>query len=138
MRALGADSPVVLHTNNVHQYAATWLRALTHAPFEVRAGDVVLFHYHALHGSLPNRSTRVRKTVLAQLHAGTDTVDESVGHPNERASAQRLELCSEAREYGGVVFVDARHHRRWRPREGRSTPRGTESPFRGAFKACRL
>ncbi|MEM7571328.1 MAG: phytanoyl-CoA dioxygenase family protein [Bacteroidota bacterium] len=51
---------------------------------EAEAGDVVFFHYCTLHGSLPNRSDQVRKTVLVQLHAGTDEVEAGIDHPNER------------------------------------------------------
>ena len=53
-------------------------------PIEARAGDVVFFNYLTLHGSLPNRSARVRKTVLVQLYAGTDVPDEGVDHPDEK------------------------------------------------------
>lgn len=53
-------------------------------PLEARAGDVAFFHYFTLHGSLPNRSERVRKTVLIQMHAGEDTVEHGVDHPNEK------------------------------------------------------
>ena len=51
---------------------------------EAEPGDVVFFHYFTLHGSMPNRSDRVRKTVLAQLHAGSDQVEQGNGHPQER------------------------------------------------------
>ena len=53
-------------------------------PLEAEPGDVAFFHYFTLHGSRPNTSTRVRKTVLAQLHAGTDRLEPNVKHPNER------------------------------------------------------
>lgn len=53
-------------------------------PLEAEPGDVVLFHYFTLHGSLPNRSDETRKTVLVQLHAGDDRVEEGNEHPNER------------------------------------------------------
>ena len=52
-------------------------------PIEARAGDVVFFHYLTLHGSMPNRSNRVRKTVLCQLYAGSDHVTDP-RHPDER------------------------------------------------------
>jgi len=41
--------------------------------------------YFTLHGSTPNRSERVRKTVLAQLHSGDDYVIDNprVDHANE-------------------------------------------------------
>ncbi len=48
---------------------------------EAKAGDVVFFHYFTLHGSYPNRSSRSRKTVLAQLHRGDDVIEGD--HPNE-------------------------------------------------------
>lgn len=52
---------------------------------EAEAGDVVFFHYLTLHGSMPNRSNSVRKTVLSQMHAGHDRVEPSgEGHPNAR------------------------------------------------------
>ncbi len=53
-------------------------------PLEAEPGDVVFFHYCLLHGSLPNRSRATRKTVLVQMHAGTDRVEEGNKHPNER------------------------------------------------------
>ncbi|MEM9344216.1 MAG: phytanoyl-CoA dioxygenase family protein [Pseudomonadota bacterium] len=51
---------------------------------EAEAGDVVFFHYFTLHGSMPNRSDAVRKTVLCQLYAGTDRVEDGNRHPDER------------------------------------------------------
>lgn len=53
-------------------------------PVEAAAGDVVFFNYLTLHGSLPNRSARVRKTVLVQLYAGSDVPDAGVDHPDEK------------------------------------------------------
>ena len=53
-------------------------------PLEAEPGDVVFFHYFTLHGSLPNRSDRIRKTVLVQMHAGDDRVEDGISHPNER------------------------------------------------------
>lgn len=53
-------------------------------PLDAEAGDVVFFHYCTIHGSMPNRSNRTRKTVLAQLHAGDDNVEPGNLHPNER------------------------------------------------------
>lgn len=43
---------------------------------EAEPGDVVFFHYFTLHGSMPNRSDKVRKTVLVQMHAGDDEIEE--------------------------------------------------------------
>ena len=51
---------------------------------EAQAGDVVFFNYFTLHGSMPNRSDRVRKTVVVQMHAGDDHVEPGVDHPNEQ------------------------------------------------------
>jgi len=53
-------------------------------PLEAEPGDVVFFHYFTLHGSMPNRSPKTRKTVLVQLHSGNDRVEDDVRHPNER------------------------------------------------------
>jgi phytanoyl-CoA hydroxylase len=53
-------------------------------PVPCEKGDVVFFHYFTLHGSMPNRSDRVRKTVLAQLHAGSDEIEETHSHPYEK------------------------------------------------------
>ncbi len=50
---------------------------------EAEAGDVVFFHYFTLHGSMPNRSASTRKTVLIQMHAGDDKVENGIDHPNE-------------------------------------------------------
>jgi len=53
-------------------------------PLEAEPGDVVFFHYFTLHGSMPNKSPRVRKTVLIQLHSGNDHVEEQNRHSNEK------------------------------------------------------
>lgn len=53
-------------------------------PVEAEPGDVLFFHYFTLHGSMPNRSSEIRKTVLVQMHAGDDRVEEGNRHPNER------------------------------------------------------
>lgn len=53
-------------------------------PLEAEPGDVLFFHYCLIHGSLPNTSQAVRKTVLAQIHAGDDDVEPGCEHPNER------------------------------------------------------
>ncbi|MDJ0993369.1 MAG: phytanoyl-CoA dioxygenase family protein [Dinoroseobacter sp.] len=53
-------------------------------PVECNAGDVVFFHYFTLHGSMPNRSNRTRKTVLCQLYDGHDQVEPGNQHPDER------------------------------------------------------
>jgi phytanoyl-CoA hydroxylase len=51
---------------------------------EAEAGDVLFFHYFTLHGSMPNRSSKTRKTVLVQMYAGHDRIEEGNGHPDER------------------------------------------------------
>lgn len=51
---------------------------------EAEPGDVVFFHYFTLHGSMPNRSNKVRKTVLVQMHSGDDKVEDANQHPNAR------------------------------------------------------
>ena len=54
-------------------------------PVTANRGDVLFFSYFTLHGSMPNRSDRVRKTVLVQLYSGKDYVlaNEEVNHVNE-------------------------------------------------------
>jgi ectoine hydroxylase-related dioxygenase (phytanoyl-CoA dioxygenase family) len=52
-------------------------------PVEAEPGDVVFFHYFTIHGSMPNRSSEIRKTVLVQVHSGEDRVEDMVQHPNE-------------------------------------------------------
>jgi phytanoyl-CoA hydroxylase len=51
---------------------------------EAEPGDVIFFHYFTLHGSMPNRSQKVRKTVLVQMHSGDDKVEDDNHHPNAR------------------------------------------------------
>jgi phytanoyl-CoA hydroxylase len=53
-------------------------------PVEVEAGDVVFFHYFTIHGSMPNRSNEIRKTVLVQMHAGDDQLEDGFNHPYAR------------------------------------------------------
>jgi ectoine hydroxylase-related dioxygenase (phytanoyl-CoA dioxygenase family) len=51
---------------------------------EAEPGDVVFFHYFTLHGSMPNRANKVRKTVLVQMHSGDDKIEDGNQHPNAR------------------------------------------------------
>lgn len=51
---------------------------------EAERGDVIFFHYFTLHGSMPNRSDRVRKTVLCQLYSGADRIEDGNLHSDER------------------------------------------------------
>ena len=55
-------------------------------PVSTNRGDVLFFSYFTLHGSMPNRSDRLRKTVLVQMHSGKDYVlaNDEVDHVNER------------------------------------------------------
>jgi phytanoyl-CoA hydroxylase len=59
---------------------------------EAQPGDVVFFHYFLAHGSKPNTSKEVRKTVLVQMHAGEDRVEEGIGHPDERLTLSGFNL----------------------------------------------
>lgn len=54
-------------------------------PVKANRGDVLFFSYFTLHGSMPNRSDRARKTVLVQLYSGNDYVlpNKEVNHVNE-------------------------------------------------------
>lgn len=51
---------------------------------EAEAGDVLFFHYFTIHGSMPNRSSGVRKTVLVQMYSGQDCIEEGNQHPDEK------------------------------------------------------
>ncbi|ORX40130.1 hypothetical protein BD324DRAFT_616435 [Kockovaella imperatae] len=53
-------------------------------PLPAQPGDVLFFHYFTLHGSMPNRSDKIRKTVLLQMYSGDDEVEAGNPHPNER------------------------------------------------------
>ncbi len=53
-------------------------------PVEAQPGDVLFFHYFTIHGSMPNRSDKIRKTVLVQMHAGDDQIEDGNAHPNEQ------------------------------------------------------
>ncbi|MGH7145804.1 MAG: phytanoyl-CoA dioxygenase family protein [Planctomycetota bacterium] len=63
----------------LEKYPIDGALALTGEP-----GDVVFFHYFTLHGSMPNRSSKVRKSVLVQMHAGEDRVEDENRHPNAK------------------------------------------------------
>ena len=52
-------------------------------PLEAEPGDVLFFHYFTIHGSMPNRSSQTRKTVLVQMYSGDDRVVEGNLHPDE-------------------------------------------------------
>lgn len=51
-------------------------------PVLAEAGDVVIFNYLTVHGSLANRGRRSRKSVLFQMHSGKDKMEDNVAHPN--------------------------------------------------------
>ena len=53
-------------------------------PLEAEPGDVVFFHYFTIHGSMPNRSPKTRKTVLVQMYSGSDRVVDGNTHPDEK------------------------------------------------------
>jgi phytanoyl-CoA hydroxylase len=61
---------------------------------EAEPGDVVFFHYFTLHGSMPNRSQKVRKTVLVQMHSGEDEIEDGNGHPNARLALSGWNHCA--------------------------------------------
>lgn len=69
---------------------------------ECRPGDVVFFHYFTLHGSMPNRSAHTRKTVLVQMHAGNDEVEEGYQHPNARLVLHGWNHCVSRRRANEV------------------------------------
>ncbi|MBE34805.1 MAG: hypothetical protein CMI16_04490 [Opitutaceae bacterium] len=60
---------------------------------EAEPGDVVFFHYCTLHGSMHNRSRRLRKTVLVQMHAGDDEIEPENYHPNAKLVLRGWNKC---------------------------------------------
>ncbi|MEO1550589.1 MAG: phytanoyl-CoA dioxygenase family protein [Pseudomonadota bacterium] len=60
---------------------------------EAQAGDVVFFPYLTVHGSMPNRSEKTRKTVLCQLYAGHDQISPGNTHPDERMVLRGWNHC---------------------------------------------
>ena len=51
-------------------------------PIEAKKGDVLFFHSFTIHGSMPNKSKRPRKTILIQLFSGKDKVVDGINHTN--------------------------------------------------------
>ena len=49
---------------------------------EARSGDVLFFHSCTLHGSMPNKSDKPRKTILIQLYSGKDKIIKDNQHTN--------------------------------------------------------
>ena len=51
-------------------------------PIQAKGGDVLFFHSCTIHGSMPNRSNKPRKTILVQLYSGKDKVIKGNRHTN--------------------------------------------------------
>ena len=51
-------------------------------PLIAKSGDVVFFHCCTLHGSMINKSSKPRKTILVQLYSGNDEVIDGNSHTN--------------------------------------------------------
>ena len=51
-------------------------------PAICQPGDILFFSYLTVHGSLANRGTQPRKSVLFQLHSGTDYMHAEAHHIN--------------------------------------------------------
>ena len=77
-RQIGTNGQVETNSDILEKYPIQKAKII-----EASAGDVLFFHYFTLHGSMPNRSDRTRKTVLVQMHAGEDKIEEDVDHPYE-------------------------------------------------------
>ena len=69
---------------------------------EAEPGDVVFFHYFTLHGSMPNRSEHTRKTVLVQLYAGDDAVEEGNQHTDLRLALKGWNHQATRRSVGQI------------------------------------
>lgn len=70
---------------------------------EAEPGDVVWFSYFTIHGSMPNRSQKPRKTVLVQVYAGDDRVEEGNSHTDERLVLRGWSSVA-TRSYAGWRF----------------------------------
>ena len=57
-------------------------------PIEAKSGDVLFFHCCTLHGSMPNKSQRPRKTILIQLYSGKDKIIGGGNHTNVQLALQ--------------------------------------------------
>ena len=51
-------------------------------PIEAASGDVLFFHSCTFHGSMPNKSSKARKTILIQLYSGKDKIISGNKHTN--------------------------------------------------------
>ena len=51
-------------------------------PLIAKSGDVVFFHCCTLHGSMINKSSKPRKTILVQLYSGNDEIIDGNSHTN--------------------------------------------------------
>ncbi len=51
-------------------------------PIEAKKGDVLFFHSCTIHGSMPNKSDKSRKTILIQLYSGKDKIIKENQHTN--------------------------------------------------------
>jgi len=51
-------------------------------PIEAKSGDVLFFHCCTLHGSMPNKSSKPRKSILIQLYSGKDKIIDGDNHTN--------------------------------------------------------
>ena len=54
----------------------------TAIPLVAKSGDVVFFHCCTLHGSMTNKSSKPRKTILVQLYSGNDEIIDGNSHTN--------------------------------------------------------
>ena len=70
-------------------------------PVECEPGDVVFFHYLTVHGSMPNTSDVTRKTVLVQMLAGDDRVEDGITHPNENLTLHGFNRATTRGTAGG-------------------------------------
>jgi ectoine hydroxylase-related dioxygenase (phytanoyl-CoA dioxygenase family) len=50
-------------------------------PCCTKAGDIIIFSDTTVHASLPNRGSLPRKSVLFQMHSGSDELDNGQAHP---------------------------------------------------------
>jgi len=71
-------------------------------PVPAKSGDVLFFSYLMVHGSTPNRSSLPRKTVLVQLHPGSDRVVSGNHHTNVKIALRGMNHHSSRHVMGRI------------------------------------
>ena len=106
-------------------------------PLEARAGDLVLHDCRVLHGSPPNRSPALRRTVYFEYHSAAFVVRDGVRpeiQVGPEYAGRRMRLLQEACAVRAARFPDERAEpyrppEEWRPHVPAGTDRRAAVPF---------